>query len=793
MMERLPTQMYRAAEVELYPLQGRLTRAGQETHLRQKSLQVLVYLIEHRDRIVTKEELLANLWRDTVVTDGVLTQCIIDIRKALEDDSRQPKFIKNIPRVGYRFIHPVEELRLDGALNTLSLVEEETTSVEIEYTESLMPPPAAQSALLKRALGAGQFLSNKVRLISVLSMLMVAVVGLAVYRGRPPSRLASEAVLPLVPGKKPVVVLPFDDQTNSQELAWLRAGLPEMLITDLARAEHLNVISRQQLHLLLERINHAPGSDVRFDEAQELARRVRAEEFILGSFAKLDRQIRINVQLHETQTGRLLAAEQMAVDDQKQILPQLSLLTLKLATRLGKPRPSREANTQSAAVGTTNLEAFRYYSLGLEKAQGFENAEAISLLKKAVELDPQFAIAYARIGYAYALTWTMPEQARPYLEKAFALSHRLTEKDRLNIAAWYAIANLDYDGAIRAFHEIIKQYPLESEGYLKLARLLEGERRFDEAIDVIKQGLLVDPESKDLYNLLGSLMGTKSFDQAVAAHQKYVQLAPKEPNAYDSLGLTYQLHGRYEEAVTTYKQGLAIDPEFDIAVFHLANAYFQLGRYNDALDLYERYVQLAQSDAERNLGYRAMGLIHLGRGELTKATAVAAKETRALKKLGPVSFLLAVGRSDFQAAAKIVEGLRPLAEIGRGRRGFLRAHYWMLGYLALKRGQSVETLENFQEALGQKALVWDIDSLEDCLANAYLELGRSAEAISEYERILKFNPRYPLAHYHLGQAYERKGDTARARVAYEQFLQVWKDADADIHEVIEAKQRLRTI
>lgn len=207
----------------------------------------------------------------------------------------------------------------------------------------------------------------------------------------------------------------------------------------------------------------------------------------------------------------------------------------------------------------------------------------------------------------------------------------------------------------------------------------------------------------------------------------------------------------------------------------------------------ERYVQLAQSDAERSLGYHAMGLIHLRRGELTKAAAAAAKEARALKKPGPVAFLLALGRGDFQAAAKIVEGLRLQAEIGRGRRGFLRAHYWMLGYLALKRGQPVEALANFQEALRQKALVWDIDSLEDCLANAYLELACFDAAISEYERILKFNPRHPLAHYHLGQAYERKGDTARARAAYEQFLQIWQDADADIPEVIEAKQRLRTI
>jgi tetratricopeptide (TPR) repeat protein len=76
------------------------------------------------------------------------------------------------------------------------------------------------------------------------------------------------------------------------------------------------------------------------------------------------------------------------------------------------------------------------------------------------------------------------------------------------------------------------------------------------------------------------------------------------------------------------------------------------------------------------------------------------------------------------------------------------------------------------------------------LANAYLELGRLDEAIAEYERLLRLNPHYALAHYHLGQAYERQGERARARAAYERFLQVWQAADADLPEVLEAKARL---
>src|SRR5262249_34321960 len=123
--------------------------------------------------------------------------------------------------------------------------------------------------------------------------------------------------------------------------------------------------------------------------------------------------------------------------------------------------------------------------------------------------------------------------------------------------------------------------------------------------------------------------------------------------------------------------------------------------------------------------------------------------------------------------------------------GQLRIWEYQQGYLALRQGRADEALQHFRTALQQHALDWYIDSYEDCLANAYLEQGRADEAIAEYERILKINSRYPLAAYHLAQAYERKGDRVQARAAYEQFLRVWQEADTDIPEVRDTRARLQ--
>jgi tetratricopeptide (TPR) repeat protein len=105
-------------------------------------------------------------------------------------------------------------------------------------------------------------------------------------------------------------------------------------------------------------------------------------------------------------------------------------------------------------------------------------------------------------------------------------------------------------------------------------------------------------------------------------------------------------------------------------------------------------------------------------------------------------------------------------------------------------GRQAEAIESFKEALSHRPESWNLDAYEDCLANAYIELGRFDEAIAEYQRILKLNSNYPLVHYHLAQSFDRKGMRDQARTEYEAFLQVWKDADADIPEVISARKAL---
>ncbi len=770
-MNRQSQRLYHLDGVEIDTSRLCLRRDGEERHLRQQTFQVLVYLLEQRERLVTKDELIDHVWHDTAVTDNALEQCLAEIRKVLGDDSRNPRFIKTVPRAGYRFIGEVEEVSV------------ETEATKVSQIENGLQPAVAEASRTK------VWISKRAVLISVAIILIIGAAATIylIQRRRSLIQSLSTVTLPQTPGKRSVAVMFFDNQSGSADLDWLREGLADMVITDLSRSKNLTILSRQQLHTLLDRAGHQSSEKIRLEEALDLAQKSKATIVIMGSFARIGEQIRIDAQLHDARDGQLLAAECLVVDQPAQILTQVDLLSLKLASHLGSSEQTASAGLTSAM--TNDLAAYRYYSLGVEKAQAVQNPEAIALLEKAIALDPDFAMAYARIGYTYVVSWGFLEKGKPYLEKAFKLTDRLSEKDKLNITAWYALANQDYAAAIRSFQEIVARYPLEVEAYRGLGRLLRGENRHDEAIEILKQGLVIDSEAKELYNSLGGVYSELGrHDEAIAMYRRYVKLAPEEPNAHDSLGLGYQWAGRYLEAAQEYQRALTLKPDFEVSVIHLANTLYQQGRYREALHEFQHYIEIAPSIAERARGYSGIAQIQRSKGRLDEAER-AARQSLANDKTTPGQMLeVALERGDLAAAEKLKSALEKIRRTARGARGDLRELPYYQGLFELRSGRASEAIEKFKEALQHRAPVWNVDAYEDCLANAYLELGRFDEAIAEYERILRLNPHYPLVHYHLGQVYERRGQRDQARAAYERFLQVWKDADADVPEIVAAEK-----
>ncbi len=775
-------QIYRFDEVEVDLSRECLTLAGDERHLRQKAFQVLVYLLERRGRLVSKSELFESVWSNTAVTDDVLVQCIKEIRRATGDDRQHPRFIKTVPKSGYRFIGEVKE-------HPIVSFTEEITRVEFEIEEEIESVTREQT----RHAGATYLaLAGKrfpVLYLTAASLVLICGAAAIVYFGMTSRSARTDLRLPLIDGRKTVAVMFFENQSNSAELEWLREGLADMLVAGLSRSEGLTVLGRGQLHELLDRDDSEKNS-ISVEKAKELARQTQAEFFVTGSFAKIGERVRLDASLREASTGNLLATETLTVERAEQILTEIDLLSLKISNRLNAAPNDKH---DLASVMTDNLEAYRYYSMGVEKAQALQNKEAIDLLETAVALDPEFAMAHARIGYAYAVTWGQNDKGKPHLEKAFQLSDRLTEKDRMSITAWYSIANFDFPASIKAYRALIERYPLEIEAYWRLGKLLDGEARSAEAIEVLRQGMTIDPESKDLYNQLGGILSRQGRHvEAIAAHERYVALAPNEPNAYDSLGLSFQWAGNYDKAIENYNRALEIDPQFEIAIVHLANTKFRLGQYRDSIAAFRRYIDSAPSHIEKARGFDAMAYVFLRAGDLVLAEKYAGEAAKIKTDSLWTLYQVAAKRGDVNKSRNLEEAiLRNLPNGDRGARVNPRFAPYYRGIIALENGRGDEAIEHFRQIITHAPVAWNIEDFEDCLGLAYLRLGRFDEAIAEFQRILQLNPNYPLVHFRLGEAYRSKGMAGEARRNYSIFLELWSKADMDVPEVAAAKKHFQ--
>ena len=603
--------IYRVEEIEIVADCREIRRGDELVRIRPKTVDLLLYLIAHRHRALSKQELLDEIWKGTKVTENSLIQCVIELRRALGDDSQQQRLIKTVAKTGYRFVGPVEEIGPE---------------VRPDVNEEAKKEPADSA---------------------------------------------------------PAPVKPERHRSR-----WL-------------------VPSAAAFFLVL--------------------------------------------------IGVLLARTREPVEP---------------------------------ALMTPSLEAYRYYSLGVTKAQQFHSKEALDLLQKAVSLDPQFTMAIARIGYTYSISSDRPELGKPYFEKAIALSSHLSEPNRLYLAAWYSMSNRDFEGAIQTFQELLRRYPRETDAYCELTDLLVGEGRLDEAYSAIQKALEVDPASARSYNKLRSIyLSTGRFGEAVVAARRFVGLASTEPNAHDSLGLAYEAKGDFEAAERAYRTALELDPGFEIALVHLGNTLYRQGRYTSAMTTFEQYLKAAPTANERVRAYDYIGFLNLRRGDFTHAlpfVAKAAAEDPVHRSITGV--LLALARNDLAGADALLARGRTTLE--RGMQRNQREVLYLLGRDAMAHGDSEEALNYFHQVLRARVPFWDIEWHEDCVADAYLGLGRMEDAIAEYHRVLQLYPNLALVWYHLGEAYDRAGDSASALRATNRFLELWSHADQDIPELVTARRRI---
>ncbi len=657
-------------------------------------------------------------------------------------------------------------------------------------------------------------------------------------------------------GRPSLAVLNFVDRTGSERDAWLASGVPSMLQTGLAQTAGLDVVSSGRIHEIMVQLGEERIEDLDLATLGEIARRSGAGAVVVGAVYAAGSDYRIDVQVEDVDTGRVIAAHTATG-------PDVFALVDDLAARVRgglelEPAPD-EAGI--AEITTDSLEAWRHFDEGLKAQQNLRHAAARDSFLRAVELDPEFALAHAHLFLLNP--WLVdPASAAEHERIVLENLERLPERDRSYFLAGVPWRSGDPARAAELYEELIDRYPDFEDAYIALSLLYGGIlREPSRALELLGQGVQANPSSGHLRNQYGyALFEAGEYAAALQQIEAYAELNPSEPNPLDSLAEMYLRTGQPERAIEYYTEAGRMDPTWTGTPVGRTTAYAMLGRYREALAEFEVYGDLASALGYANSGYqsgRAMLLAMVGRndeaGQLWREELAGNQDSTDVlvgnsARLSGAGISLQIG--DYAQAVELGEAVvdhstniggdifqRSMAIFSHAAAGIAAVHLgdfavarehlgelegicdreiqeerWYIdslkGEIELAEGRPAEAETSFRAAepefkmgYGASVLVrawgWNNSSWRDGAARALRAQGDLAGAITEYRQLLtpsmtsKFTsflePRYVLE---LARLLDETGDAEAARVEYERFAELWKDADPELQPLVEeARQR----
>jgi TolB-like protein/DNA-binding winged helix-turn-helix (wHTH) protein/Tfp pilus assembly protein PilF len=543
---------------------GEIWKNGFRIRLQDQPFQVLRVLLERRTQIVTRDELKRTLWpADTFVDfDDGLNTAVKKIREALGDSTEQPRYVETIPRRGYRFVGPIEPS---------------------PFVQSFEPVAAGDA---QRALGAPSPRNPYWKSAVPWRYAGVGVVALAVllvgseFSGWRTHFLGHAAV----PRIESLAVLPLVNLSRDPEQDYFADGMTETLIANLAQVKALKVISRTS-------VMHYKGTD---KTLPQIARDLNVDAIIEGTVQRSGNRIRVTAQLIHGQTDVHLWAKSYERDTQDVLLMQSELARAIAGEIQVQLTPQERQHFETARI--INPDAYNAYLLGNYHASKRNRAaitKAIEYFQEAIRIDPKYPEAYAGLANAY------------FEREIWGGVGIGKSADQIRGATLKA---LELDGELAEGHALLGRIHFQSDWDWQ-----STEAEYKRAIEL-------NP------NLAGSYVGYAYFLQAMGRHQealaathRAVALDPlSAPNLCDEGRILYRAR-QYQNAVARYQRALELDPGYLPALSRIADAYEQLGNYDEALAYAEKF-QKGVSD--RDTGLRPLARIYASMGKRREAEEV---------------------------------------------------------------------------------------------------------------------------------------------------------------------------
>jgi tetratricopeptide (TPR) repeat protein len=585
------------------------------------------------------------------------------------------------------------------------------------------------------------------------------------------------------------------DFTNTTGDSVFDGTLRKALEVGLQQSPYLNVFSDAKVQQTLKLMGRPPDARITSEVGREICQRNSIKAMLTGSIASLGAQYVITLEAVNATTGDMLAEDQTQAVSKEQVLNALGGVTSKLRAKLGESLASVQKHDKPLYEATTSsLEALKAFSLGDGREFLGESLAAIPFYQRAIELDPNFALAYAALSVAY-FNLGQPELGEEYGKKAFELRDRASERERLIITDFYYMGTGQLEEKTRT-EEVFKQtYPRDWIPHNDLSYSYNQLGQFGKALENALEAVRVAPDVLQGYsNAAAAYMGLDRLGEAKAILNSALQR---------KVG-GYIVHFWLSEIAIAQGDRAALEREDG---FLKGNAEGELrlvsrdarlaasrGQLKQARELFMRARQMAQRLSLKESVARAMA----------DEAAIAADFGYRAEATKEATEALTVSRSP-----DVVYGAaRTLALAGEAKRAET-----LIGDLAKRRPedvfvQSVQAPEvkaineinrgNPAKAIEllQTATPYDGGShfrVRHTRGNAYLLARNGSEAAQEFQKVLALRNDYPesplisLAQLGLARAYALQGDKARSRMAYQDFLALWKDADPDVPMLKEAK------
>jgi len=570
--------------------------------------------------------------------------------------------------------------------------------------------------------------------------------------------------------------------------------LKKALAVDLEQSPYLNVFPEQKVRQTLQLMGRTPDERITGDVGREICQRVGIRAMLNGSIANLGSQYVITLDAVNAGSGESLAREEVQAGSKESVLNSLHQAGSSLRKKLGESLASVQKYDKPLSEATTSsLEALKAFSLGDSKHQMFNELLALPLYQRAVELDPNFAMAYARLGTVYN-NLGQSELSEKNREKAFELRDRASEHEKLYIMSHYYVDSGQLEKGITALDLYKQTYPRDSVPYNNLAVVYNQMGQYENALDNARQAVQLDPDSASGYSNVGfAYAGLNRLDEAKATFDQALRHKAGAAVVHSALANIAWLQGD-KNATERELDAMKNDPQSDYLVSGFRSATAASAGQIKA----GRVFGQKQREATERFGFKEAAANEYSQEAFTEAAFL--NKGRALDDVAEALKLS-------QSPNVVLNCAITLAMTGEDARAAKLADD-----VAQKR--PYDTLVQFVEVPLIKAQIElnhgnpgkAIDLLDSALVyaransgvlyvrgNAFLKAGRGGDAVQAFQRLLDMknvitvDPLMPLAKVGLARAYAMAGDRARSRVAYQDFFAVWKDADPDVPVLRQAK------